>query len=88
VEMLHEKFKEIVFYFFQDLSHEPSFPYGFYQACYFMDHFLKTGELCIDPEDLARIYGTEFILPSFFKAEEHTQRLLAALEKMHGLSVF
>ena len=63
-------------------------PYALYRLCFTADHLLKRRELVLESEDLADIYGQDFLPESGFEGSHGKQRLLDAWKGLHGLDLF
>lgn len=85
---LREKLKEYFLYLSYRVFPGGACPYSLYRLCFTLDYFFRRRELVLDSEDLADIYGQEFLQKFQFEGSERRERVLEAFKSLHGLDLF
>jgi hypothetical protein len=85
---LREKLREYFLYLSYRVFPGGACPYSLYRLCFTLDYFFRRRELVLDSEDLADIYGREFLQKSQFEGSERRERVLEAFKSLHGLHLF
>jgi hypothetical protein len=89
-QMLKEKYREFLFSFMFSTRFicRNSYPYAMYRLCFTLDHLFKHREMIVDNDELAEIYGPEFIPKEKFRPLEDTGKLFAELKEKHAFDLF
>ncbi|MGA2775014.1 MAG: hypothetical protein ABSE81_03000 [Candidatus Omnitrophota bacterium] len=88
LQMLKQKYQEFLFYLFNRFLRQNPSPYAIYRLCFTLDYLFKHSEIILDNNELAKIYGTEFIPESKFNSRADTPKLLLSLKNKHGFDLF
>ena len=75
IQMLKEKYREFLLYFSYKFMYRARYPYNFYKLCFTLDYLFKHGEIILDNNELAKVYGSEFIPQSRFNPKNDMLKL-------------
>jgi hypothetical protein len=85
---LQQKLREFFLYLSYRTFSGGWYPYSLYRLCFTLDHLFKSRELVVDSEDLAVVYGRDFLQEFQFDGWERNKHVLDAWKNLHALSLF